>query len=129
MRAKQTAIERGLTLIDTLVMLIILGGMIALNAINIYPKMICAKQQKARLDISTVKSGLKLYRLKHKRLPTQAEGLAALVSEGILEKMPIDPWGRLYLYEGYPGGCFHLRSLGADGEPGGTDEDSDIDGS
>ena len=42
--------------------------------------------------------------------------------------MPLDPWGTPYFYQS-DGNAYVLKSFGADGKPGGTGKDEDIDGS
>jgi general secretion pathway protein G len=89
-----------------------------------------AKLQTAQLDIKGFSNGLNLYKLKHSRYPTTAEGLAVLYSEGFLEGTPKkDPWGNDYVYISpgtkHPNG-YDIMSYGSDGKPGGDDEDADI---
>jgi general secretion pathway protein G len=77
-------------------------------------------------DIQTISSALNLYKLDKFNYPTTNEGLESLIQD-YLDKKPMDPWGREYLYLS-PGenGDFDLYSLGADGRIGGTDENIDI---
>jgi general secretion pathway protein G len=42
--------------------------------------------------------------------------------------VPLDPWGTQYFYQS-DGNAYILKSLGADGKPGGSGKDEDIDGS
>jgi len=37
-----------------------------------------------------------------------------------------DPWGNPWIFEVTDSGSFRIRSLGADGLPGGTGEDADL---
>lgn len=60
----------------------------------------------AEADITTLQQALKLYKLDHGVYPTQEQGLQILVEpsgkpnigETYLEKLPLDPWGRPYVY-------------------------------
>ena len=134
--------ERGFTLIEVMVVVIILG----ILATYVVPKIMGrpdeAKQVKARLDIASLESALKLYRLDNGIYPTTEQGLQALVQEpeseplpkkwhkgGYLEKsrVPLDPWGGEYIYLS-PGAQadFDIISYGADGVPDGEDKDQDI---
>jgi general secretion pathway protein G len=94
----------------------------------------------ARVDIATLMSALKMYKLDNQRYPTTEQGLQALVTKptagpapagwkagGYLDKLPKDPWGNPYQYLA-PGihGEVDIFSLGADGQPQGTGEDADI---
>jgi len=134
--------ERGFTLIEIMVVVIILG----ILATYVVPKIMGrpdeAKQVKARLDIASLESALKLYRLDNGVYPSTEQGLQALIESpeteplpkkwhkgGYLEKsrVPADPWGSEYVYLS-PGaqGDFDIISYGADGVPGGEDMDRDI---
>ena len=84
---------------------------------------------------------MEMYRLDNFTYPS-GDGLNALVSPsanaqagryrpgGYIKNLPKDPWGRPYQLA-VPGkrGPFDIYSLGADGAPGGTDENADIYGS
>jgi general secretion pathway protein G len=101
-----------------------------------------AKQAKAKMQIESLESALKMYKLDNGSYPTTEQGLKALVETptvgnlpknwrqgGYLEKgkVPKDPWDHEYVYVS-PGshGDFDLSSLGADGEPGGEEFNKDI---
>jgi type II secretory pathway pseudopilin PulG len=60
------------------------------------------------------------FRLKHGRLP------ATLQETLDFDEPPKDPWGNDFVYAPSADGSFELRSLGADGVPGGSDADADI---
>jgi general secretion pathway protein G len=47
--------------------------------------------------------------------------------DGYLPSVPRDPWNHAYQYACVDGRHFTLRSLGADGEPGGDGEAADVD--
>lgn len=132
----------GFTLIELMIVIIILG----ILAMYIAPKFMErpgeAKQVKARLDITTFETALKLYKLDSGKYPSTEQGLQALVDKpetgdvprkwregGYLEKgrVPRDPWDNEYIYLS-PGlkGDFDIISYGADGAPGGEGEDKDI---
>ncbi|ATE63534.1 type II secretion system major pseudopilin GspG [Rhizorhabdus dicambivorans] len=133
--------EAGLTLIEMLVVLVIIGviaGMIVMNVANRPDE---ARVTTAKTDMRTISAALKMYRLDNGDYPTTEQGLAALSAkpttapeprnwspEGYLERAPVDPWQRPYVYR-YPGagGGFDLMSLGKDGKPGGEGLDADLD--
>lgn len=91
----------------------------------------------ARQDVTTIMQALKLFHLDNGAYPTQAQGLAALITKpdgapnwkegGYLTGVPNDPWGNAYQYLN-PGvhGEIDVFSYGADGKPGGTGSDADI---
>jgi general secretion pathway protein G len=132
--------QRGFTLIELMVVLVIMGVLAAIIAPKIMDRPDEARIAAAKQDIAAIVQALKLYRLDNIRYPTTEQGLQALVTKptiepipnnwkagGYLEKLPKDPWGNPYLYLN-PGrhGEIDVYSLGADGQPGGEGKDADI---
>ena len=132
--------QRGFTLIEIMVVVVILGILAALVVPQIISRPDEARVAKARQDIRAVESALKLYRLDNFRYPSTEQGLAALVdkpttqpeprnwkSGGYLDRIPTDPWGDVYHYRN-PGehGEIDVYTLGRDGRPGGEESDADI---
>lgn len=134
------SLQRGFTLIEVMVVVVILG----ILAMMIVPKIMDrpdeARVVAAKNDIRAIVSALKLYRLDNVNYPTTDQGLYALVqkpetgtiparwrSGGYLEHLPKDPWGNEYQYLN-PGvqGEIDVFSLGADGQPGGEGKGADI---
>lgn len=135
-----SSVQRGFTLIEIMVVIVILGVLAALIAPKVLGRPNEARIIAAKQDIGAIQQALKLYKLDNFRYPTTEQGLQALVkkpsaqpvpenwnSGGYLERMPKDPWGRPYQYL-QPGinGEIDIISLGADGEPGGEGSDADI---
>jgi len=134
--------ERGFTLIELMVVIVILGILAGLIVPRIMGRPEEARQAKARIQIESIETALKLYQLDNGSYPTTEQGLQSLVEPpevgelavswregGYLEKgkIPKDPWGNEYIYLS-PGtqGDFDLISYGADGEPGGEGKNKDI---
>lgn len=134
--------DRGFTLIELMVVIVILGILAGLIVPRIMGRPEEARRMKARVQIESIETALKLYKLDNGYYPTTEQGLQALVEPpavgqlprawregGYLEKgkVPNDPWDNEYVYL-CPGihGDFDLVSYGADGEPGGEDKDQDI---
>jgi general secretion pathway protein G len=134
--------ERGFTLIELMVVIVILGILAGLIIPRIMGRPDEARRAKARMQIESLDTALKLYRLDSGNYPTTEQGLQALVEQpavgppaknwrqgGYLErgKVPKDPWDNDFVYIS-PGahGDFDLSSLGADGEPGGEGKNKDI---
>jgi general secretion pathway protein G len=134
--------DRGFTLIELMVVIVILGILAGLIIPRIMGRPDEARRAKARMQIESIETALKLYKLDSGNYPTTEQGLQALVEQpsvgtpaknwrqgGYLErgKVPKDPWDREYVYIS-PGahGDYDLTSLGADGEPGGEGKNKDI---
>ena len=136
-RRKKTKLERnGFTLVEMMVTLFILALLTTIVAINVLPNQDKAMVQKAKADIAVLGQALETYRLDNLIYPDVGAGLQALVTppatsgmrtEGYIKKLPMDPWNRPYQYS-MPGknGAFDIYSLGADGAPGGENENADI---
>ncbi|RZB34724.1 MAG: general secretion pathway protein G [Desulfobacteraceae bacterium Eth-SRB1] len=134
--------NRGFTLIELMVVIVILGILAGLIVPRIMSRPEEARQAKARIQIESLETALKLYKLDSGSYPSTEQGLQALVEApevgnlpvkwregGYLEKgkVPKDPWNNEYIYL-CPGthDDFDLISYGADGEPSGEEKDRDI---
>ncbi len=124
-KTKQQRRRRGMTLIEIMVVITILGLIMAAVGVAVIPKLDEAKQDTARLDIANIHNALKLYYTKKGKYPDTGTGLRALVETQNLEKIPTDPWGNEYVYMN-EGGKPVLMSYGADGTQGGEGPDADI---
>ncbi|NJK88603.1 MAG: type II secretion system major pseudopilin GspG [Myxococcales bacterium] len=115
--------QRGLTLIEILVVVTILGLIAGIVGITVAGQLEDAKIDTGKVQIKNISDALELYKVKLNRYPSTAEGLNALTSppEGrkpFMETIPMDPFGAEYLYIS-PGthnpSKFDLSSKGPDG--------------
>ncbi len=136
--ARHRRSERGLTLVELLVVLLIIGLIAAFAVPQVMNYLGGARQDSAAIQINQLSGILDLYRLDVGHYPSASDGLDALVEEpsgakgwnGPYVKKAealVDPWGNPYQYR-VPGqhGEFDLYSLGADGTEGGEGENADV---
>ena len=132
--------QRGFTLIEIMVVVVILGILASVIAPRIMDNPDKARVSKAKHDLNALESALDVYRLDNFTYPTTDQGLEALVilptappeppnwkQGGYIKRLKKDPWGNDYLYLS-PGqqGEIDIYSLGADGAPGGEGINADI---
>jgi general secretion pathway protein G len=132
----------GFTLLELVVVIIVLGLLAGIVAPQIIGRLSEAKSTTARTQIELLSVALDGYRLDNGSYPTTDQGLAALRERPtrppvpanwrgpyLRKDVPLDPWGRPYLYRA-PGqrnpSAFDLESLGRDGKAGGDGEDADV---
>jgi len=134
--------NKGFTLIELMVVVLILGILAAIIAPRIIGRTDDARVTEAKVQIKNLETALKLYKLDTGTYPTTEQGLDALIEKpatgvipkkwregGYLEvkKIPLDPWDNPYIYisPGLHGDC-DIVSYGADGVRGGEGFDKDI---
>ena len=133
---KSPTLQRGFSLIEVMVVLLIIGIMASIVAPQILGNQDTAQLKKTAVDIQSLESAIERYKLRTNIFPTTEQGLAALVSEpevdpiprnypaeGFIKRLPKDPWGNEYQLIS-PGevGMIDIFSNGPDGQPG-TDDD------
>ncbi len=132
---RRLAADAGVTLVEMMVVVVIIGLVTAVVVINVLPAQDRARVEKARADVRMIEQALELYRLDRSTYPSVDEGLVALTAtdavagrtEPYIRRLPDDPWGRAYQYVS-PGehGAYDVYSLGADAQQGGEGLNADI---
>lgn len=131
--------QRGFTLIEIMVVMVILGLLVAVVAPNIMGRSDQAKVTIAKTQMRNVANALDMYRLDNSSYPSTQQGLEALVErpsgspdaknwnpDGYLDAVPEDPWGNQYQYISLGSSDYDLFSYGADGNEGGEGDAADI---
>ena len=131
MKPRRSRTQAGVTLIEMLVVVTIIALFATLVLPNMFKQADKARVVAAQTQINNFELALAQYKLSTGVFPTTEQGLQALrVKPPNLTKwdgpylkkdIPLDPWGRPYLYK-YPGDHGEepdLLSYGADGQPGG----------
>lgn len=125
--------RHGLTLVEILAVVVILGLLAATLTVGILGKLGRARSEIAKTQIAYIVSQIQTFELERRSLPAMSEGLKALAADSkaawyLSEKRLVDPWGRPYQYlvPGPAGHPYEVISLGADGLPGGEGEDADV---
>jgi general secretion pathway protein G len=140
-RLRRSDRRAGFTLVELMVVIVIIGLLATVVAINVLPSQDRAMTGKARADVATLEQAVETYRLDNLVFPTTEQGLQALVAPpaglaqperyrqgGYVRRLPEDPWGNPYQYRqpSAHGGQFDVWSWGADGREGGEGHDADI---
>ena len=139
-RARFAREPRGFTLIEIMVVVVIIGLLAAVIVPQVVSKVDEARVAKAKQDIASMETALTMFRLDNSKYPSTDQGLATLSTQptdptirhwrpgGYVKRISKDPWGNdyQYVFPGTHGGEYDLFSLGADGQPGGEDNNADI---
>lgn len=130
--------QKGFTLLELLVVLIIIGLLAGIIGPNLFKHVGQSEVTTAKAQMEMLGKALDAYRLDAGHYPSASQGLAALNRAPTDEPrwrgpymkkdVPADPWGNAYQYRspGAPGHDYEITSLGKDGRPGGQGESADL---
>jgi general secretion pathway protein G len=129
--------DRGFTLVEMMVVIVIIGILATVIIVNISGKGDRAKAQITETNIKTLANEVELFKLEHGRFPDKLMDLVEMPSfadpkkwppGGYVPEIPLDGWGNPFVYTVTPGTGvpFEIVSLGGDGQPGGQGFDADI---
>ena len=128
----------GFSLVEMLVVVAIVGLLIGLVGTGAIRQLQNSRVSAAEAQIAQLRSALDIFLIETGRYPTEQEGLNALIANPTQVpgwagpylrdgNLPRDPWGGEYSYR-LSEGQVRVGSLGADGRPGGTGVDADVEG-
>lgn len=115
----------GFTLLELMIVLVIIAVIAGIVGFNLVGQADRAKRDASIVAMKTVQQALDLYRVRYNTYPPTNPGLAALMSEKLLNAEPRDRWGFMFEYyaptSASPDG-YELVSVGSDGKFGGPDD-------
>ncbi len=140
MKKRKRKNRLGFTMIELMAMLIIIGLLATLVVTKVASKIDQARVTTTKANLKLLHNAVNQFKMDTGRFPTEEEGLMALIEQpsdviryetgGYLETtdIPKDGWGNDFIYELMPesGKPFVIKSLGAEGEEGGEDNDADL---
>ena len=133
--------QAGMTLIEIMVVVAIIGSIAALVTVNVLNYLDESKVETTKIQIRSIESALDQFKRRHGFYPTTEQGLIALVekpsvgrspdnypADGYIKALPKDGWGNEFVYyqPGVAGHKIEIISLGGDGEEGGEEFDADV---
>jgi general secretion pathway protein G len=124
------AARRGLTLIEIMVVIALLGVLGTVIVVNLMGTLDDGKAEATKVQMANIDSALMQYAIMNgSKYPTTSDGLEKAKKKFKDHKIPTDPWGNAYIYRSpatHGSGKYELVSLGADGKEGGEDANADI---
>ena len=140
MRKAKTETRKGFTMVELMAVLIIIGLLATLVVTKVATKIDQARVTTTKANLKVLHSAVNQFKMDTGRFPSEEMGLEELLEQpsdvenyepgGYLEttEIPKDGWGNEFIYELFPesGKPFVIKSLGADGEEGGEDYDTDL---
>jgi len=125
--------NKGFSLMELMIVLIILGLLGSLVAPKLFSKVSSSKKKAAVAQMQMFETAIDTYRLDIGTVPTILQELRVSSNPNwdgpyLPKAIPMDPWGKAYIYTipGQDGNPYGIMSYGLDGQPGGNDENMDV---
>jgi general secretion pathway protein G len=118
--------QRGMTLIEIMVVIAILGMMATLITVFYVRQQDQAKVDGTNIQMHNIEQALDAYKIRIGSYPSTEEGLQVLVSKEVMKDMPMDMWDKEFQYVRHNSRSYTLKSFGADGVAGGDGFDKDL---
>ncbi|PKL49424.1 MAG: type II secretion system protein GspG [Planctomycetes bacterium HGW-Planctomycetes-1] len=137
---KRSRKKTGFTLVEIMAVIIIIGLLAAIGAMNFLGQTDKARVITTRVNLKMLHNAVAQFKMDTGRYPTEEEGLNVLIEQpsdvkgyqpgGYLDStaLPTDAWGNEFEYIAYPesGKPYVVVSYGADGQEGGEGYDADL---
>lgn len=117
--------RHGFTLVELMVVIVILGGLIALVGPNVFRAIGEADRGRAEQQMSHFENSINMYYMRNRKLPQSLEALQEVdpkTGEAWMNNIPLDPWNNPYMYTPLTGKKFKIVSFGEDTQEGTEDD-------
>jgi general secretion pathway protein G len=125
--------NKGFSLMELMIVLIILGLLGSLVAPKLFSKVSSSKKKTAAAQMQMFETAIDTFRLDIGMVPSSLEELRSsnnLSWDGpyLPKAIPLDPWGKSYIYTvpGENNMPYSIKSFGLDGQEGGEGENADV---
>ena len=125
-RAGLARSQRGMTLIEIMVVIAILGMMATIITVAYVRYLDQSKVDGTKIQMQNVVQALDAYKVQYGSYPSTEQGLQELAAKGVMPSLPMDKWDREFEYIRNNSSSYTLKSYGADGQAGGESFDEDI---
>jgi general secretion pathway protein G len=129
LRAARATARKGMSLVEIMVVIAIIGVLMTVVAVNVIGYLDEANVDATKIQIKNVEQGLTTYASKHRgKFPSTSEGLDVAKKFFPNNQVPTDAWGNTlqYMSPGRGGAAYEIISLGKDGKDGGEEANADI---
>ncbi|NMB74566.1 MAG: type II secretion system major pseudopilin GspG [Myxococcales bacterium] len=123
---KRAGSARGMTLIEIMVVVAILGIMATTITVVYVRYLESSKVDGTKIQMDNIQQALDAYKIQYGSYPTTEQGLQELVNKKVMPKLPKDKWDKEFEYIRSSSSSYTLKSFGADSAPGGEGNDADL---